>query len=144
MASAAASYVCRACAESPGSHSFVGVGESDGATLFYTCPAKATQYKDTSGILAHYDGMLSDLRGRPWRWLFDAEGFEMKHAMELGTAVGLAKMIRDKYGASLQEVVILNPTWHVRAVLRVVLPFLGEAARCIRIQPTELYKGSGP
>ena len=29
--SSAASYVCRACAESPGSHSFVGVGEHDGS-----------------------------------------------------------------------------------------------------------------
>jgi len=127
-------YMCSICLSDPGSHSFANIGERDGVTMFYSCPAKATRYTDTTGILAHYDGMLEHIDGRSWQWLFDAEGFEMKHALQVGTAVGIAQLIRDKYAASLKEIVIINPTWHVRAILRVVTSFLSaETQKCIRI-----------
>ena len=73
------SFVCSICANDPTSHSFIRLEERQGVQYFYSCPSKATRYDDTDGILYHYSGMLAELNGKPWVWIFDSTGFEFKH-----------------------------------------------------------------
>jgi hypothetical protein len=51
--------MCKICDEDSSSHSFEFVGRTtDSKNIYYTCPAKATKYWDTKGILSHYDEIL--------------------------------------------------------------------------------------
>ena len=51
--------MCLICQQDPGSHSFEFYGKSkEGMYMYYTCPAKATRYWDTKGILNHYEEVL--------------------------------------------------------------------------------------
>jgi hypothetical protein len=117
-------YVCPVCAVDPTSHSFKKIGEG----LFYTKPAEATKYWDRDGICNHYDGTLSELDG-PWSWVFDAEGFTTKHMLEVDVAIGLARLITAKHSRNLKCILIVNPTWQIRVILRLVRPFLSEKVR---------------
>jgi hypothetical protein len=93
---------------------------------FYSCPAKAPEYQDHDTVIEHVDNMLSEIRGDPWVWMFDSNGFGVKHYLEIRTAQSLAKLISDKYSDSLQQIVVLNPSWHMRLTLNVVWPFLSD------------------
>jgi hypothetical protein len=91
---------------------------------FYSCPAKAPKYDDHDILIEHVDNMLSDIRGDPWIWMFDSAGFGVKHYLEIRTAQSLAKLISDKYSDSLEQIIVMNPSWHMRLTLNVVWPFL--------------------
>jgi hypothetical protein len=92
--------------------------------VFYTKPADATKYTDREGILAHYDNMLKHNGDKPWTWIFDSAGFGMKHALEINTGIGIAKLITSKYSKNLQKIVVKNPTWHIKLMYTCVSPFL--------------------
>ena len=124
------SYICPICALNPTSHSLKKIGEKDGVSYFYTCPAKASKYNDSDGILAHYRGVLNDLSGAKWVWIFDSEGFSAKHALDMSLPIKLAKLI-DEYRNSLVKIEIINATWHIRMVLKVIYPFLSEETKMI-------------
>jgi hypothetical protein len=94
----------------------------------YTRPAKASKYNDIEGILEHYDGVLSELEG-DWIWVFDSKGFQMKHLLEVQVGIQLAKLITRKHSQNLKKIVIINPTWYIRAVLDIVNPFLTKHVR---------------
>ena len=110
----------------PTSHSFKKISEKNGIVTYYTNPSKAQLYTDTEGILAHYNNALKQIGEKKWIWIFDSEGFDLKHAMEIQTGIGVAKIISGKYGNNLQEVKIINPTWHIKTMLTVVWPFLSD------------------
>lgn len=116
-------YACPICAVDPTSHSLVILPQS----CFYTCPAKATKYTDTEGIVNHYDGVLGQHSPKPWTWIFDSAGFELRHMMEVTTATRLARLINDKYSANLTKIIVVNPTWHIRITYMMVKPFLSTA-----------------
>ncbi len=121
-------YICPICDKDPTSHSFKKVGSRNNVNYYYTCPAKATKYNDNKGILEHYKGILDENENEPWVWLFDSEGFETKHALNISLAIDLAKLI-DRYRDSLQKIEIINATWHIRGTLKLVLPFLDEKTK---------------
>jgi hypothetical protein len=116
--------ICKACHEDSTSHSFSKLCEIKGVSIFYTKPANATKYTDTEGILAHYDNMLKYNGDKPWTWIFDSEGFGMKHALEVRTGIGIAKLITSKYSKNLQKIIVKNPTWHIKLMYTFVSPFL--------------------
>jgi len=114
-------YECPVCARDPKSHSLKQVAPG----VFYTKPAEATKYWDVDGILEHYDGVLGSHEGT-WTWIFDAEGFSMKHLFEVDVAIGIARLITQKYSMNLEEIQIINPTWIVSMTLHIVRPFLSK------------------
>ncbi len=124
-------YSCPICAEDPTSHSLHKLLETDDHVYFYTCPGKATKYADRNGILAHYDGVLREKGDKPWTWIFDCEGFEMKHALEVSLAIDMARLISDSHGNSLAKICVINPTWHVHITVNVIWPFLSRHIRSI-------------
>ena len=116
-------FVCDICQRLPGSHSFTKIGVNENINYFYTCPAKAIKYDDNKGILKHYKGMLDNYPNEDWIWVFDGKGFEMKHAINIGLAIDLAKLIAT-YKNTLKKIYIINPSWHIKSIINITAPFL--------------------
>jgi len=123
--------ICKTCHEDSTSHSFSKLCEINGVSIFYTKPADATKYSDKKGILAHYENMLADNGEKPWKWIFDSEGFGMKHALEIGVGIGIAKLITSKYSNNLQKIIVKKPTWHIRLMYTFISPFLSKNVNSI-------------
>jgi hypothetical protein len=121
-------YICPVCAADSTSHSLKKIDDN----LFYTKPSEATKYWDRDGIYNHYDGVLGEVVG-PWSWVFDADGFDMKHMLEVDVAISLARLITTKYSHNLNYILILNPSWKVKVILKIVMPFLNEKIRSLII-----------
>lgn len=119
--------ICNKCASDPASHSFKKISEKNGVCTFYTNPAKAKLYKDTEGIISHYDHALAQIGNKKWLWVFDGDGFDTDHALELKTAQGILSLITDKYGHNLVEVKVINPSIHIKVILKVIKPFLNDS-----------------
>jgi hypothetical protein len=124
------SYTCKICEDDPSSHSLKNMGSYDNITYYYTCPAKATKYYDTNGIIEHYDGILSENTDK-WIWVFDGEDFTMKHLLEINVGIQLAKLITNKFSHNLVNIIIINPTWHIKIVMDLVYPFLNNHMKSI-------------
>ena len=110
--------ICAICAKEPSAHSFKKISEKNGVCTFYTKPASTTRYDDTAGILAHIETSLLSIGNKKWTWIFDSDGLEAKHVLELQTARGLVQLIKGSYGAQLHEILFINNGWHVRAVVK--------------------------
>jgi len=118
--------ICEKCATDPTSHSFRKLSEKNGIATYYTNPVLSRLYYDTEGILKHYENALKQVGDKKWSWIFDAEGFDLKHALEVKTGIGIAKILTEKYAANLIEIKIINPTWHIKTMLTAVWPFLSD------------------
>lgn len=114
--------LCPICIKEPNSHSFRKISEHN----FYTCPAQASKYNDTEGILNHYRLHLERHCPNTWIWIFDCKGFELKHMLELKTAYGIVSLLNEKYGTYLQKIIIINQTWHIHSILTIIMPFLNK------------------
>lgn len=86
--------------------------------MFYTKPASASKYSDTAGTLSHIDKALQSIGNKKWMWIFDGDGFETQHALELNTGRGILQLIEQKYGNQLQQILFINPSWHVKGVVK--------------------------
>jgi hypothetical protein len=86
------SYICPICALTPGSHSLYKIYTRENIEYYYTCPAKATRYNDTVGIISHYEGVLGEING-PWIWIFDGTGFNLAHSLEINIGIRLASIL---------------------------------------------------
>jgi hypothetical protein len=123
-------YTCKVCEDDPSSHSFKNIGNINNITYYYTCPAKATKYNDVVGITQHYDGVLSE-NNNQWIWVFDCKKFTTKHLLEVNVGIELAKLISTKFSSSLTSILIINPTWHILVVMKLVTPFLNNHMKSI-------------
>jgi hypothetical protein len=123
-------YTCKICEADPSSHSLKNIGTINDITYYYTCPAKATKYNDVVGITQHYDGVLSENTNK-WIWVFDCSKFTSKHLLEINVGIELAKLISSKFSSSLHSIIIINPTWHILVVMRLVNPFLNNHMKSI-------------
>jgi len=92
----------------PTSHSFKKISEKNGVCIYYTKPTDSKLYTDTDGILSHYDNALKQIGDKKWSWIFDSNGFDLKHAMEVKTGLGIAKLLTEKYADNLLEIKIIN------------------------------------
>jgi len=110
--------ICAICAKEPSAHSFKKISEKNGVCTFYTKPAAATKYDDTAGVIAHIDNALRTIGNKKWIWIFDSDGFEAHHAMALQTGRGILQLIEQKYGTHLQQILFINNSWHIKAVVK--------------------------
>jgi hypothetical protein len=122
-------YKCEICEQDPSSHSLKKLGSKNGITYFYTRPSSASKYNDVDGILKHYDGVLSE----------NIEP-DLKHLMETKVGICLAKLSQhfgqsQKFSHNLQNILIVNPTWHVKTVLDLISPFLNVRMKSLITQP---------
>ena len=100
--------ICQKCTMDPTSHSFRKISDKNGVVTYYTNPTKAKLYTDSEGILEHYHNALNTVGDKKWIWIFDSDGFDVKHALEISTGIGIAKLITGKYGNNLQEIKIIS------------------------------------
>lgn len=122
-------YTCPLCAVDPSSHSLTKM-EKNGLVYFYTCPAKATMY-DVKSILAHYNGVLSEIPDKEWIWIVDGEGFGVTHAMQTTVAIELTNLISTKFSKNLKQIKIINPTFYITMMHTILMPFLNQKLRDI-------------
>ena len=120
-------YKCPICALWPSSHSLKKI-EKNGIVYFYTCPAQATLYDDVKGIIHHYDGVLSE-NDKEWIWIVDSEGFGFTHAIQTTVAIELAKLISTKFSKTLKKIIIINPTFYITIIHKIIMPFLSKEIR---------------
>ena len=124
-------YTCPLCQLLPSSHSLRKVLEKKGIIYYYTCPSQAILYYDTIGIVNHYDGVLSDIKDKEWVWIFDSLDFGIVHAMEINVAIELAKLISNKFSNNLKKIIIINPTFSIKIIHKMILPFLNNKVKDI-------------
>ena len=124
-------YTCPLCTLLPSSHSLRKVLEKKGIIYYYTCPSQAILYYDTIGIVNHYDGVLSDIKDKEWVWIFDSLDFGIVHAMEINVAIELAKLISNKFSKNLKKIIIINPTFYIKIIHKMILPFLNNKVKDI-------------
>ena len=125
-------YTCPLCKILPSSHSLTKMTEKKGIVYYYTCPSQAILYYDATGIVNHYDGVLSEIpENKEWVWIFDSLGFNIKHAMQTNVAIELAKLITNKFSKNLKKIIIINPTFYITLTHKLLIPFLSDKVRDI-------------
>ena len=125
-------YKCPLCELMPSSHSFTTLLERKGIIYYYTCPAQAILYYDVKGIINHYDGVLSEIpENKEWIWVFDSLDFGFIHAIQTNVAIELAKLISNKFSKNLKKIIIINPTYYITIIHKIIMPFLNEKTRDI-------------
>ena len=130
-------YECPVCKVDPTSHSLAKLTETEDMVYYYTCPAKASKYNDREGILLHYDGELTSKGAKPWVWIFDCTGFDMRHAVEIRLAIDMAKLITQSHGDYLTKVCVINPTIFIHIIVNAIWPFLSSHIRSIIVYDTD-------
>ena len=106
------------------SASFRKVAEKGGTVIFYSHPSKSDHIAAPDKFISDIDAAISQLHGKQWQWIMDAEGFDLKHALGLDAGMRLSTLLTEKYGESLVEIKFINPTWHLRSIINLVWPFL--------------------
>lgn len=122
--------ICKKCASDPMSHSFKKVSEKGGILTYYTHPSQGKLYDDKEGILLHVDNVLHLMGNKKWRCIINGDGFDIKHAMQVSIGNELLKLLLEKYGTNLQEVIIINPSWHIMGIVK-ALPMIVEDLKVI-------------
>ena len=125
-------YNCPLCLLDSLSHSLINFLEKENTYYFYTCPAKAKLYFDTTSIIHHYNGVLSDIpEGKKWIWVFDGMDFGLKHFLQFNVAIEIAKLISCKFSKNLQKIIIINSSGYISSIYNIVRPFLNNHIQSI-------------
>ena len=120
--------ICKTCAADPDSHSFKRIAEKRGVSIFYTKPSNAKLYKDTEGILTHFGNVLAQYGDKKWVLIIDGDGFDIRHATEISTGMGILELLK-KYSATMVELKLINPSWHMKGALKLAEDYFTEEMR---------------
>ena len=123
---------CFVCGSDPSSssHVFRKVAEKASHVVYYTIPSKVKVEYPADAIIAHYDHILREKSPkRRWVWVFDGTNFDTDHIMELKTGQGIAELLKGENLTSLAEIKIINPTVHLKVLLKVIKPFMEDALK---------------
>jgi hypothetical protein len=115
--------MCKICDDKPNSHSFHKLAKQGKTQLFYSCPAEATKYYDTEGIVQHMCELLDENKENNWIWIFDGRGFGIKHSLQIGTCMGIISVLK-KYGDTLEEIRMTNTNPYVKSIFKACHPFI--------------------
>lgn len=119
-------FECPICKEFPGSHSFEYIGENEGVSMIYSCPAKGARYDDYDGIIYHISKMLESLNDKKWCFILDFTDFGMIHLLQARLSVSIVKLVNEKYCDNLENVYITNTSNFFSSWLKFVTPFICE------------------
>jgi hypothetical protein len=116
---------CPKCAAVPGSHSFEKLGVlPTGVSVFYTCPAKAKDYKDEANFVDYFKYHLKEIGNNPWVWIFDCHGFSTKHMTSMETTKNLVHLLQNEHTHILQAIYLVQEAWHFHTFMKMALPLL--------------------
>ena len=117
--------ICEICFNNPKSHSFSKLCEKNDVSIFYTNIGEAEKYNDRKGIINHMDNMLTKHVSHKWAWIFDAQGFEQKHFMQLTLTNDIIQLINNKYSSNLEYIHIKNSNNLLKQLFNLLSPILG-------------------
>lgn len=121
---------CPKCAIVPGSHSFEKLGIlATGVGVFYTCPAKAKDYKDEDKFVDYFKYHLKETGKDPWIWIFDCQGFGAKHMTSMENTRALVHLLQNEHTHTLQSVYLVQEAWHFHSFLKMAIPLLHKQTR---------------
>jgi len=129
MASPSPPPSCPLCTKDPTTFVLRKVAEKPTYMVFYTHPSKVRGDPSAEDILVHYRHLLEDKGVKPWVWIFDGSQFDTDHIMELKTGQGIAELLQGPHGASLVEIKVINPTIHLKVLLKVIKPFMEDGLK---------------
>jgi hypothetical protein len=112
--------ICPKCAKDPLCHSFKKVADKNGLIIFFTHPSKSKLYDDSDGMIAHVDNMITAIGNKKWSCVIDGTGFDLKHAAEISMGQRMFDLFMKKHAATVHEIHIINPTWHIEGILKLV------------------------
>ena len=99
-------------------HSFEQFGTLQNSALFYTAPAKSTDFRETGERLTDFKLHLDTAKAAPWIWVFDCGNMGSKHSAPLSFAQGIAKILATEHEDLLQDIWILRPNLWFSIVLK--------------------------
>lgn len=123
---------CKKCTSETASYMFKKVSEKHGTMIFYSNPAKAKIFRDHEDLFTHFEHMLARVDGKhipAWSWVVDGDGFDTDHLFEVRTGINILELITQKHVNTLKEIIVINPSVHLKVMLKVILPFLHETLR---------------
>lgn len=120
---------CSICSSDPSTHILRKVGEKVTHVTFYTHPSKVKKDYPAEQIIQHYVHRLGEKGAKPWIWIFDGAQFDTDHILELRTGQGIADLLKGAHSQTLIEIKVINPTIHLKVLLKVIQPFMEEELR---------------
>lgn len=120
---------CPICLSDPTSHILRKVADKPSHVTFYTHPSKVKREYPADDIIHHYAHRLEEKGSKSWTWVIDGSQFDTDHIMELRTGQGIAELLKGQHSDTLQEIKVINPTIHLKLLLKVVQPFMEDALR---------------
>lgn len=107
---------CPICQSTPDAHSFQTIPSVNPSIhLLYSCPAKASQYYHSSGVLQHFALTVNKIN-KPWVYILDCSGFTFQHASQIHTSIEIAKRVLEKEHL-LKKVYIIHFAWPIKLIL---------------------------
>ena len=133
--------------QDPTTHSFEKIGTLQRSTqlhIFYTSYKSIKDYTNGTAISAHIIDTLNGISGESWIWIMDCKFMQTKHLMQLGVSLKLLKLLREKYGISLQALYLLNSGTIVQSAMVTLGPFMNrefkESIHRLAGTPLELHE----
>ena len=107
---------CLICKTTLDAHSFHTIPSiNPNIHLLYSCPAKASQYFDSSGVLHHFSITVSKIN-KPWVYILDCSQFTLHHASQIYTSIEIAKIVLQKEHL-LERVYIIHFAWPIKLII---------------------------
>jgi hypothetical protein len=117
---------CDICKVEPGAHSFTYLFRTKRKDIyeyvFYTCVGDAKRYGDADNVVKHYQNCLNLMNPDSWIWIFNCDGFTMRHYTEFATIKKLTKAVND-YG-KVRDVYLVNSSGFMDLVFKIIKPIL--------------------
>ena len=120
---------CEHCVRDPTSHSHIPIGteEYEGSTIFYGCPARATN-SAVDPIVHHVGRQLEHCfrlghTGSRWIWCVDYNGFGLKEALQGKLAAKFGALFSNHMPERLHKIILLNPPSVFKILLQAAKPF---------------------
>jgi len=107
---------CPRCKMVPDAHSFNYFGTIADRKYYYTSPARARDYKETSETLTYYKLHINNAKTGEWVWIIDCAGMEIIKNM--------VKVLLDEHNGFLQKIYIIHPNTWIKTAMTVMKPFL--------------------
>ena len=119
-------HICDICEQEPGAHSFTYLCRTTKTNIyeyvFYTCIGDSKRYNDQEGIINHYSNCLKTMNPDKWIWIFNCDGFGLKHYAEINTTKKLAHLI--KTFGKVEAIYLVNAPGLLDLVLKAIKPIL--------------------
>lgn len=117
-------YTCSICLLNPQSHSLTKILEKDNTIYFYTCPSNSFLHFDKTGIISHYNGVLSEIpENKEWVWIFDGTYYNAQRGLHIDLAICMTKIIK-QFSNNLKKIIIINPNLYISSIYKIVSPFI--------------------